>query len=67
MECAFISPVRTECCPDPGICIFCLADSCASYVHPAFNPVAPYRYMLPNLYLDVADIANPDLSARSSA
>ena len=26
-----------------------------------FNPVAPYRYQLPNLYLSVADIANPDL------
>ena len=25
------------------------------------NPVAPYRYLLPNLYLSVADIANPDL------
>ena len=24
-----------------------------------FNPVAPYRYLLPNLYLSVADIANP--------
>ena len=27
------------------------------------NPVAPYRYLLPNLYLSVADIANPDLFA----
>ena len=26
-----------------------------------FNPVAPYRYLLPNLYLSVVDIANPDL------
>ena len=25
-----------------------------------FNPVAPYRYLLPNLYLSVADITNPD-------
>ena len=24
-----------------------------------FIPVAPYRYLLPNLYLSVADIANP--------
>ena len=30
-------------------------------MHPVFNPVAPYRYLLPNLYLSVADIANPDL------
>ena len=27
------------------------------------NPVAPYRYLLPNLYLFVADIANSDLFA----
>ena len=26
-----------------------------------FNPVATYRYLLPNLYLSVADISNPDL------
>ena len=25
-----------------------------------FNPVAPYRYLLPNVCLSVADIANPD-------
>ena len=31
-----------------------------------FNHVAPYRYMLPNLYLYVADIANPDLFACGS-
>ena len=30
-------------------------------MHPVFNPVAPYRYLFPNLYLSVADIANPDL------
>ena len=28
-----------------------------------FNPVAPYRYLLPSLYLSVVDIANPDLFA----
>ena len=27
--------------------------------HPVFNPVAPYRYLLPNMYFSVADIANP--------
>ena len=31
-----------------------------------FNPVAPYRYLLPNLYLSVTDIANPDLFACGS-
>ena len=25
-----------------------------------FNPVAPYGYLLPNMYLFMADIANPD-------
>ena len=30
-------------------------------MHPVFDPVAPYRYLLPNLYLSVADIPNPDL------
>ena len=35
-------------------------------MHPVFNnPVAPYRYLLPNLYLSVTDIANPDLFACS--
>ena len=35
-------------------------------MHPMFNPVATYRYLLPNLYLSVAGIANPDLFACSS-
>ena len=30
----------------PGICVLCLADTCASEVHPVFNPVAPYGYLL---------------------
>ena len=45
----------------PGICLLCLADTCASEMHPAFNPVAPYGYLLPTVYLFMADIANPDL------
>ena len=28
---------------------------------PVFNPVAPYQYLLSNLYLFMADITNPDL------
>ena len=44
----------------PGICVLCLADTCASEVHPVFNTVAPYGYLLPNMYLFIADIANPD-------
>ena len=35
----------------PGICVLCLAETCASEVHPVFNSVTPYRYLLPNLYL----------------
>ena len=31
-----------------------------------FIPVAPYRYLLPNLYLSVADIAYSDLFACGS-
>ena len=44
----------------PGICVLCLADSCASEVHPVFNPVTPYGYLLPNMYVFIADIINPD-------
>ena len=44
----------------PGICVLCLADTCASEVHPVFNPVAPYGYLLPNMYLFIAVITNPD-------
>ena len=38
----------------------CLTDTCASEVHPVFNPVVPYGYLLHNMYLFIADIANPD-------
>ena len=44
----------------PGICVLCLADTCASEVHTVFNPVAPYGYLLPNMYLFIVDITNPD-------
>ena len=44
----------------PGVCVLCLADTCISEVHPVFNPVAPYGYLLPNMYLFIADITNPD-------
>ena len=45
----------------PGICILFLADTCAAWVHPVFNPVAPYGYLLPTVHLFMADITNPDL------
>ena len=45
----------------PGICVLCLADTCTSEVHPVFNPVAPYIYLLSDMYLLVADITNPVL------
>ena len=37
----------------PGICLLCLADTCTSEVHPVFNPVARYGYLLSNMYLVV--------------
>ena len=54
--------------PSPGICILVLADTCASKVHPVINPVAPYGYLHLNVYLFIADIANPylDLSRHHS-
>ena len=45
----------------PGICVVCLADTCASEVHQVFNPVAHYGYLLPYMYLFIADIPYPDL------
>ena len=44
----------------PGICVLCLADTCTSEVHPVFNPIAPYGYLLSDMYLFMADITNPD-------
>ena len=45
----------------PGICIMFLADTFAYKVHPVFNPVALYGYLLPPVYLLMAYITNPDL------
>ena len=50
----------------PGICVLCLADTCTSEVHPVFNPVAPYRYLLSDMYLCMADITNPDFLVSTS-
>ena len=44
----------------PGICVLCLADTCTSEVHLVFNPVAPYGYLLSDMYLFMADMTNPD-------
>ena len=44
----------------PGICVLFWTDTCASEVHPVFNLVAPYGYLIPNMYLFTTDIANPD-------
>ena len=30
-------------------------------MHPIFNPVAPYQYLIPTIYVSVADIANLEL------
>ena len=45
----------------PGICVLWLVDTCASEVHPVLYSVAPYGYLLLNMYLFIADITNPDL------
>ena len=44
----------------PYICVLFLVNTCASDVHPVFNHVAHYGYLLHNMYLLIADIANPD-------
>ena len=44
----------------PGICVLCLADTCAAEVHSVFNPVTPYGYLLPNMHLFIADSTDPD-------
>ena len=44
-----------------GICVLCLVDTWTSEVHPVFNPVAPYGYLLSDMYLFTADITNPGL------
>ena len=49
----------------PGICVLCLADTCTSEVHPVFNPVAPYGYLLSDMYLFMADITNLNLNHKS--
>ena len=37
-------------------------------MHPVFNPVAPYRYLLPNLYLScLRVVVGPGLVSTSSA
>ena len=33
-------------------------------MHPVFNPVAPHWYLLPYMYMFMADIVNPDLLVR---
>ena len=48
------------CMAGPGICVLCLADTWTSEVHPVFNPVAPYGYLLSDMYLFMADITNTD-------
>ena len=40
----------------PGICVLCLANTYAFEVH---------GYLLPNMYLFIADLTNPELDAPS--
>ena len=43
-----------------GVCLLFLAEICVSEVNPVIIHVAPYGYLLPNMYLFITDIANPD-------
>ena len=40
--------------------VYCVLRRCTSEVHPVFNHVAPYGYLLPNIYLFMANVTNPD-------
>ena len=46
------------------LCIV-LGGPCTSEVHPVFNPVAPYGYLLSDMYLFMAVITNPDSFVKS--
>ena len=41
------------------VSVYCAWRIPAHEVHPVFNPVAPYRCLLSNMYLFMADITNP--------
>ena len=41
-------------------CAWRIPAQCTSEVHPVLNPVAPYGYLLSDMYLFMADITNPD-------
>ena len=49
----------------PGNCVLCLTDTCTSEGHPVFNTVAPYEYLVSDMYLFIADITTPDLFVES--
>ena len=42
----------------PDVCVLYLVDTCALEMHPVFNTVAPYGYLLHKMYLFIADIPN---------
>ena len=42
------------------VSVYCAWRIPAHEVHPVFNPVAPYGYLLSDMYLFMADITNPD-------
>ena len=51
----------------PGICVLCLADTCTSEVHPVFNPVAPYGYLLSDMYLFMTISTSPAFVSNSAS
>ena len=48
-----------------SVCVVSL-DYLRRWQVPVFNPVAPYRYLLHNLYFSVADITYPEFLACGS-
>ena len=62
--CGSVGGVCGECVGglDQGLeCCDGVMTQCRNSLWVVFNPVAPYRYLLPNVYSLVAYIKNPDL------
>ena len=60
----------------PGICVLCLADTCASEVHPVSNPVAPcdicfltciYSWQISQIQTRLCDVVGPGFVSTSPA
>ena len=61
VECAFTSPVRTECGMFVMYCMQCCMPESADLMCCLEDVYKCLQYLLPTVYLFMADIANPDL------